>query len=140
MFLPSQFIQYKHSKLWPKKEEEEEEENRTVLNSFAHIHQGGIGCSVTQSCPSLCDPMWPTRLLCPRDSPGTNTGVGSHVLLQGIFPTQRVNLCLLHWQEDCLPLSHLGSPRGIMYAYFQSWRIQKNQGEFNLRTYLFDVA
>ena len=29
----------------------------------------------------------PARLLCPRDSPGKNTGVGCHALLQGIFPT-----------------------------------------------------
>ena len=29
----------------------------------------------------------PTRLLCPWDSPGKNTGVGCHALLQGIFPT-----------------------------------------------------
>jgi len=28
------------------------------------------------------------RLLCPWDFPGKNTGVGSHSLLQGIFPTQ----------------------------------------------------
>ena len=28
----------------------------------------------------------PTRLLCPWDPPGTNTGVGCHALLQGIFP------------------------------------------------------
>ena len=38
------------------------------------------------------------------DSPGKNTEVGSHSLLQGIFPTQGLNLCLLlgrqipyHW-------------------------------------------
>ena len=30
-----------------------------------------------------------------RDSPGKNTGVGCHFLLQGIFPTQRSNLCLM---------------------------------------------
>ena len=30
----------------------------------------------------------PTRLLCPWDSPGKNTGAGSHSLLQGMFPTQ----------------------------------------------------
>ena len=30
----------------------------------------------------------PTRLLCPCNSPGSNTGVGYHFLLQGIFPTQ----------------------------------------------------
>ena len=28
----------------------------------------------------------------------------------GIFPDQGLNLCLLHWQVDSLPLSHLGSP------------------------------
>ena len=28
----------------------------------------------------------PARLLCPWDSPGKNTGVGCHALLQGIFP------------------------------------------------------
>ena len=30
----------------------------------------------------------PARLLCPWDSPGKNTGVGCHALLQRIFPTQ----------------------------------------------------
>ena len=30
----------------------------------------------------------PARLLCPQVSPGQNTGVGSHSLFQGIFPTQ----------------------------------------------------
>ena len=41
---------------------------------------------------------------------GKNTVVGCHFLLQGIFPTQGSNLCLLHWQADSLPLSLLGSP------------------------------
>ena len=31
--------------------------------------------------------LWPTRLLCPWNFPGKNTGVGCHFLLQGIFPT-----------------------------------------------------
>ena len=30
----------------------------------------------------------PARLLCPWDSPGKNTGMGCHALLQGIFLTQ----------------------------------------------------
>ena len=49
----------------------------------------------------------PNRLLCSWDSPGKNTGVGCHSLLQGIFPTQGSNPCLLgfmHWQADSLPL------------------------------------
>ena len=44
---------------------------------------------------------------------GKGTGVGCHFLLQGLFPTQESNprlLCLLHWQVDSLPLSHLGIP------------------------------
>ena len=41
--------------------------------------------------------MWtePAKLLCPRDSPGKNIGVGCHALLQGIFQTQVLNPCLL---------------------------------------------
>ena len=35
-----------------------------------------------QSCPTLCNPWQPTRLPHPRDSPGKNTGVGCHCLLQ----------------------------------------------------------
>ena len=38
----------------------------------------------------------PTSLLCPWDSPGKNTGVDCHFLLQGIFLTQGSNPCLLH--------------------------------------------
>ena len=33
----------------------------------------------------------PARLLCPWNSPGKNTGVGSHSLLQGIFPIKESN-------------------------------------------------
>ena len=39
-----------------------------------------------------------------------NTGVGFHFLLQGIFPTQGWNHCLLyplHWQASSLPLAPL---------------------------------
>ena len=41
---------------------------------------------------------------------------GCHALLQGIFPTQKLNPCLLHWQEDSLPLCHQGSPIGWIMA------------------------
>ena len=41
--------------------------------------------------------------------PGKNTGVGCHFLQQGVFPTQGSYPCLLYWQEDSLPLSHLAS-------------------------------
>ena len=45
----------------------------------------------------------PTRLLSPWNTPGNNTRVGCHSLLQGIFPTQGSNLGLLCLQEDSLP-------------------------------------
>ena len=62
----------------------------------------------------ISDSLWsrglsPARLLCPWNFPGKNTGVGCHFLLQGIFPTQRLNPHILHWQADSLPLSHQGS-------------------------------
>ena len=50
------------------------------------------------------------RLFCPWNCPGNNTGVGCHSLLQGIFPAQGSNPCLLHWQVDSSPLTLLGSP------------------------------
>ena len=42
---------------------------------------------VAQSCLILCNPTHYSlsRLLCPWNSPGNNTGVGGHSLLQGIF-------------------------------------------------------
>ena len=44
--------------------------------------------------------LWPARLPCPWISPGKNTGVGCHFLLQGIVLNQELNphlLDLLHW-------------------------------------------
>ena len=43
--------------------------------------------------------LYPSRLLCPWDFPGKNTGVGGHFLLHEVFLTQESNpslLCLLH--------------------------------------------
>ena len=43
--------------------------------------------------------LWTVALLCPRDSPGKNTGVGSHSLLQGIFLIQGSNPGLLSCRQ-----------------------------------------
>ena len=53
-------------------------------------------------------------LLCPWDSPGKNTRVGCHFLLQGIFPTQGLNLGLLHCRQILYHLSHQGSPTAVL--------------------------
>ena len=59
------------------------------------------------SCVRLLRPhgLWPTRFLCPWDSPGKSTGVGCHFLLQGIFPIQESNPCLLHCRQILYRLS-----------------------------------
>ena len=57
------------------------------------------------------------RLLCSWDSPGKNTGVGCHCLLQGIFLTQGSNPHLLHWQTDSLPLAKLKQYGGLCINY-----------------------
>ena len=72
-------------------------------------------CLVTQSCLTLRKPMdcrSPGSSV-HGDSPGKNTGVGCHALLQGISPTQGSNLlllCLLHWQAGSLLLVPPGKP------------------------------
>ena len=43
--------------------------------------------------------LWPTSLLYPWDSPGENTGVGCHFLLQRIFPTKGSNPGPLHCRQ-----------------------------------------
>ena len=56
---------------------------------------------VIQSCLTLFDPMdcsFPGSCV-HGDSPGKNTGVGCHALLQGIFPTPGSNLGLLNCRQ-----------------------------------------
>ena len=60
----------------------------------------------------------PARLLCPWDSPGKNTEVGSHFLLQGIFPTQRSNSGLMHCRQILYQLSHKGSPKTLEWVAY----------------------
>ena len=80
-----------------------------------------VCAKVLQSCPTLCDTMdfSPPRLLCHGDSLGRNAGVGCHVRLQGIFPSQGLNpslFCHLHWQAGSLPLVVLRNPHKNIYV------------------------
>ena len=66
-----------------------------VFKSFA---LGTPSCAKSlESCPTLCDPMEHSSpgSSVHGDSPGKNTGVGCHALLQGIFLTQGWNLDLM---------------------------------------------
>ena len=79
-----------------------------------------LRCLVAQSCPTLCDPVdcSPPGSSVHGDSQGKDTGVGCHALLQGIFPTQGLNLGLPHWQADYLPLSYLEGPRTLEWVAY----------------------
>ena len=51
-------------------------------------------------------------------SPGKNTGVGYHALLQGIFPTQGSNPGLPHCRWILYHLSYWGSPRILEWVAY----------------------
>ena len=67
-----------------------------------------------QSCPTLCDPWQPARLLCPWDFPGKNTGVGCHFLLQCVkvkSESEAAQLCpTLSDPMDCMQPTRLLRP------------------------------
>ena len=70
----------------------------------------------TQSCPTLCGPMdcsLPGSSVY-GDSPGEDTGVGCHALLQGTFPTQGLNSGLPHCRWTLYCLSHQGSKKVML--------------------------
>ena len=81
-------------------------------------------CCAVLSRVQLC---W-HRLLCPwgfsvhGDSPGKKTGVGCHALLQMIFPTQGLNLGLLHCRQ-ILYHENFSLPEYVTEAQGRAWRI-----------------
>ena len=70
------------------------------------------------SCSVVSDSLRPDGLYSPWNSPGQNTGVGSHFLLQGIFPTQGSNPRPLHCRQILYQLSHKGSPRILEWVAY----------------------
>ena len=85
----------------------------TDLDKVDLPYQGGAYVHTRVMSDSLRPPgRQPTRLLCPWNFLGKNTGVCCHFLLQELFLTKELNLHLLHllhWQADSLPLHHLES-------------------------------
>ena len=51
------------------------------------------------------------------DSPGKNAGVGYHVLLQGIFPTQGLNSGLLHYRQIFFIISDTREAHSALYLF-----------------------
>ena len=75
-------------------------------------------CLVAKSSSILLQPLglWPARLFCPWDFPGKNTGVGCHFLLQGTFPTQGLNPCLLQMAGRFFTAEPPGKPTMEYYS------------------------
>ena len=80
--------------------------------SLASNRSETVLCLVVQSCSTLCDPMdcSPPGSSVQGDSPGKNSEVGCHALLQGIFPTQRLNPDLPPCRQILYHLTHQGCP------------------------------
>ena len=83
----------------------------------------GVCVLCVQSQPALCNPM-DYSLPGSWNLPGRISGAGCHFLLQGIFPTQGSNsclLCLLHWQVN-LSIAKLKKPNErAFYVRARSW-------------------
>ena len=91
-----------------------------VLSCFSHVQ--------------LFATLWTIacKLLWPKDSPGKNTGVGCHFLLQKIFPTQGLNSRLFMSPAlagGSLPLVIPGEPKrkcqpfNLVYLFATLWTI-----------------
>ena len=78
---------------------------------FIRKGMSALLCSVVSAMFDSLQPrgLYPSRLFCPWNSPGKNTGTSCHFLLQGIFLIQGLKwglLCLLHCRWILYPLSH----------------------------------
>ena len=82
------------------------------------------------SCSVMYDFLWPHGLYSPWNSPGQNTAVGSLSLLQGIFPTQGLNLGFPHCKQIPYQLSHKGSQKilgWVVYPFSRGSSWPRNQ-------------
>ena len=80
---------------------------------------------VAQSCPILCNPMGPPGPSVHRDSPGKNTGVGCHAILQDDKPRQHIKKQRHYFADKCPSSQSYGfsSSHAWMWEldYKESW-------------------
>ena len=97
----------------------------------------------------ISDSLWlhglqPARLFCPWNSPGKNTGVGCHSLLQGIFLTQGSNSGLPYCRQIFYGLSNQGSTHDpaipILGIYLDKAIIWKDTCTLMIKAALFTIA
>ena len=100
----------------------EEGEGRGLKGKNAHLVKVLVASVVSDSLRPYGQ-LLPTRLIGSWDSPGKNTAVGSHSLLQGIFPTQRSNPGLPHCRQIPCHLSHWRSPCIYILQYNYNYHL-----------------
>ena len=112
---------------------------------WVHLYEVCV-CLVTQLCPTLCNPIGysPPGSLVHGNSPGKNTGVACHALLQGIFPTQGSNPRLLHCRWILLS-EPLGKPKNtgvhslsLLQQIFPTEEL--NHGVLHCRRFLYQLS
>ena len=96
---------------------------------------------VVQSFPTFCDPVDHS----PRNSPGQNTVVDSHSLLQGDLPNPGSNPGLLHYGQILYQLSHQGSPinTGVGSLSLLQWLFpiqESNWGLLHCRQIVYQLS
>ena len=109
-----------------------------LVRKFRCVFQMCSSCLVAQSCPALCNSM-DYSLAGPSvhgNSPGKNTGVGCHAILQGIFPTWGSAPGVYHCRWILYPLkyeNHLGELNCSTFAPPPSKLLAVSQAQSTLR-------
>ena len=101
--------------------------------------------SETESRSVVSDSLRPHELYSPWNSPGQNTGVSNHSLLQGFFPTQGSNPGLPHCRQILLPTEPLGKPKNtgvgslsLLQGIFPTQ--ESNRGLLHCRQILYQLS
>ena len=79
------------------------------------IHLVALKSNESECGSVVSDSLWPYGLQSPSNSPGQNTGVDSVSLLQGIFPSQRLNPGFLHCRQILYQLRYQGDQMKLYY-------------------------
>ena len=82
-----------------------------IQSNIWNFKDVAVLCWVGRSCLTLCEPLdcSPPGSSVHGDSPGKNTGVDCHALLQGIFPTQGLNPGFPQYRQILYHLSNQGN-------------------------------
>jgi len=102
--------------------------SKIISVDYIYLCCAVLSCSVVST---VFDPMEcsPPGYSVHGDSPGRNTGVGCHALLQGIFPTQGLNPCLLHCRRILYRLDNQQKVVEWMTEWMHEWRTVINRNK-----------